>query len=510
MRTSSQARHGFGQAGRGRLGGLARRLLLSATFIVAALGLVAVSPQATVLHDSPAEMLRHKTPPVPSPAGVGGAPPVTALPAKLIWPPGTTAESYRFTTVTKTATDVQGLLHGGEYAGRAFDVLDKLGTRDLIDVFKMLDRESGIVDALRRLPKAASFPRVAGAAAAVKDPDGFSLPEGIPGQQREELEAFRRVRQWPTLLPRTAATLDETQEAVTDLIRREQSTIPVRPLEDIPKSGNSMGGYKYGRNPDLDPQPTSLHGTDVRRTAVNVAVWSELGREGSTSSINTYDNQSAIVTWGRGFSAKGELPEAMARLFAADPAVRNLLLDAGFTLKDGTWLAVDVGSGKVKSGDEALNLVRWNKAVLSRLIDIAEDPAHAQKWVDAQAATVLRHAGAVPAAAERWPDDVIRFVAHSVHWGGLTWADAAPTGGDLKAIIQLQSQHVRNTDPWVGGSRLVASQPTAMLLSMADGVTRSVLGPVEEAPPVDDADKTALSGHIFFDAGNNQFFHLAP
>jgi hypothetical protein len=211
-----------------------------------------------------------------------------------------------------------------------------------------------------------------------------------------------------------------------------------------------MGGYKYSRKTDLDPRPTSLQGIDARRTAVNQAVWSELGGEGSAASINTYDNQGAILTWGRGFSAKGELREAMARLFAADPAVRNVLLDAGFTLKDGEWLAVDVASGEVKSGDDALNLVRWNKAILSRLIDIAEDPAHAQKWVDAQAATVLRNAGAVPAAAEGWPDDVIRFVAHSVHWGGLTWPDAVATSGDLKSIIQLQSQHVRITDPWLG------------------------------------------------------------
>lgn len=450
-------------------------------------------------------MLRQKTPPVPSPT-----PAVTALPAQLIWPPGTTAETYRFTNVTKTVTDVESLLHSGEYTGRTFDVLDQLGTRDLIDALKLLEREYGIVDALRRHPQAASFPRVAGAAAAVKDPEGFALPEGIEGEQRDELEAFRKVRQWPTMLPRTAAVLDKTQEAVTDFIRREQSLIPVVPLQVIPKSDTNMGGYKYSRNPELDPKPTSLQGVDARRTAINQEVWSELGGEGSAASINTYDNQGAILTWGRGFSAKGELQEAMARLFAADPAVRNLLLDAGFTLKDGEWLAVDVSTGEVKSGDDALNLVRLNKAILSRLIEIAEDPAHAQKWVDAQAATMLRNAGAVPQAAEGWPDDVIRFVAHCVHWGGLTWPDAVATGGDLKAIIQLQSQHVRITDPWLGGARLVASQPTAMFLSMADGAARGVLGPVEATPPVDDADKTTLSGHIFFDAGNNQFFHLAP
>jgi hypothetical protein len=474
-------------------------------FALAALALVAVSTQATVAPDSTAEMLRQKTPPVSSPS-----PGVTARPAQLVWPPGTTADTYRFTNVTKTVTDVQSLLHGVNYTGRAFDVLDQLGTRDLIDALKLLDREYGIVDGLQRLPDVASFPRVAGAVAAVKDPEGFAVPEGIDGEQRDELEAFRRVRQWPTLLPRTSAPLDETQEAVTDFIRREQSMIRPRPLQFIPKSESTMGGYKYSRKTELDPRPTSLQGADARRTAINQAVWSELGGEGSAASINTYDNQGAILTWGRGFSAKGELQEAMARLFAADPAVRNLLLDAGFTLKDGEWLAVDLSSGEVKSGDDALNLVRWNQAILSRLIDIAEDPAHAQKWVDAQAATVLRNAGAVPAAAEGWPDGVIRFVAHSVHWGGLTWSDAVAASGDLKTIIQVQSQRVRMTDPWVGGSRLVAPQPTAMLLSMADGVARGVLGPVEAAPPVDDTDKTTLAGHIFFDAGNNQFFHLAP
>ena len=56
----------------------------------------------------------------------------------------------------------------------------------------------------------------------------------------------------------------------------------------------------------------------------------------------------------------------------------------------------------------------------------------------------------------------------------------------------------------------VASQPTAMLLGMADGLARGVLGPLEPAPQVDGGDTTTLSGHIFFDAGGNQFYHLAP
>jgi hypothetical protein len=505
MRTSSRPRQGLGQSWQTRRRGLAWRLLVPAIVTLAALGLVAVSTQAMVAPESTAGMARQKTPPAPT-----LSPTVTPRPAQLIWPPGTTADTYRFTTVARTVTDVQSLLQDGKYAARAFDVLDQLGTRDLIDALKLLDREYGIVDGLRRLPQAASFPRVIGAAAAVKDPEGFAVPQGLTGQQRDELEAFRKVRQWPALLPQTSAPLDETQQAVTDFIRREQSLIQPRPLQVIPRSKATMGGYKYIRDPGLDPRPTSLQGADARRTTINQVVWSELGGEGSAASINTYDNQGAILTWGRGFSAKGELREAMTRLFAADPAVRNLLLDAGFTLKDGEWLAVDVSTGEVRSGDDALNLVRWNKAILSRLIDIAEDPAHAQKWVDAQAATVMQNAGAVPPAAEKWPDDVIRFVAHCVHWGVLTWPDAVATGGDLKAIIQLQSQHEHITDPWLGGSRLVGSQPTAMVLSMADGVARGVLGPVQAAPQVDDTDKTTLNGHIFFDAGNNQFFDLAP
>ncbi len=57
-------------------------------FTLAALGLIAVSTQATVAPDRTAEMLRQKTPPVPSPK-----PTVTTLPAQLIWPPGTTADT---------------------------------------------------------------------------------------------------------------------------------------------------------------------------------------------------------------------------------------------------------------------------------------------------------------------------------------------------------------------------------------------------------------------------------
>jgi len=324
------------------------------------------------------------------------------------------------------------------------------------------------------------------------------------------MEAFRKVRQWPTLLPRQVVALDHTQDAITDFIRRERSTIKEHALDVVPKDDNNMGGYKYSGKPGLDPQPTNLQGSDARRTEVNQLVWRELGGEGSGASINTYDNQRAIVTWGRGFAARGQLGEAMSRLFATDPAVRNLLLDAGFALTGREWLAVDVSTGQVKTGDDALNLVRWDKKILSRLIRIGEDPAHAQKWIDAQAATILRNAGAVPEAAKGWPDGVIRFVAHCVHWGGLSWSSAVAAGGDLKTIVQEQSQHVPATESWRGGSRLVSTQPTATFLSLADGIARDVLGTAESAPTVDDQDKTTMQGHIFFDAGSNQFFHLSP
>jgi hypothetical protein len=437
-------------------------------------------------------------------------PPPAPHQAQLAWPPGTTAETYKFTSPDKTAADVQSLINGKTYADRALDVLDQLSIRDIVDALKLLERNYATVDALRRLPQAANFPRVAGAAAAVKDPEGFVLPAEIEDKQRSELEAFRKVRRWPALLPTKAVALDSTQETIVDFIRRERSTIPEHPLDVIPQDDNNMGGYKYSGKPGLDPKPTNLQDKDPRRTAINEAVWKELAGEGSGASINTYDTQRAIVTWGRGFSAKGQLPEAMSKLFVTDPAVRTLLLDAGFTLTGDEWLAVDVSTGQVKTGDDALNLVRGDKKILSRLINIAEDPAHAQKWIDAQAATILAHAGAVPDAAKGWPDGVIRFVAHCVHWGGLTWPSAIAAGGDLKTIVELQSLHVSAAKPWRGGSQLVSTQSTRTFLNMADGIARDVLGTAEAAPTVDDQDNTTMNGHIFFDAGGDQFFHLSP
>src|SRR4051812_44900279 len=97
MRTSSRARQGLSQRGQTRHGGLVWRLLIPAMVALLAFGLVAVSTQAMVTPDSTAGMLRQKTPPAPS-----STPAVAVRPAQLLWPPGTTADTYRFTTVTKT------------------------------------------------------------------------------------------------------------------------------------------------------------------------------------------------------------------------------------------------------------------------------------------------------------------------------------------------------------------------------------------------------------------------
>src|SRR2546426_183999 len=224
MHACSHARQGSCRMRRARRDGLARRLALRVLFTLAAVGLVAASGQAPVSPD--VTEMRRTVPPAPT-----LRPTRSPSPLHLLWPPGTTAETYRFSSVTKTVTDVQALLQEGVFAARAFDVLDQLDTRDLVDALKLLNRQHGTVDALRQLPQAASFPGVAGAAAAVEDPEGFVLPAGVEGERRAELEAFRKVRQWPMLLPRKVVGLDATQEAVNDFIRRERSMIPGRTLE---------------------------------------------------------------------------------------------------------------------------------------------------------------------------------------------------------------------------------------------------------------------------------------
>lgn len=329
------------------------------------------------------------------------------------------------------------------------------------------------------------------------------------------------ARQWPRLLARagverTGQEADRDAQAyIVESIWLRRQAVELRPLDlvspDASQPAYIRGGYRYVGRPDRDRQPTNLVVAGDRwRTRVNQEIWDELAEEGSTASINTYD--AGIVTWGRGFAARGMLPAVLRRLFAADPEVRDQLLDVGFTFQDGVWLAVDVEAGVVRQGDAALQVVRGDKRVLSRLIDLAEDPADAQQVTDAQAGAMLEAAAAVPQAARDWDVRVIRFVAHCVHWSGLSWSDFVGTQGDLRSIVRVKAERLRGSQLWRGQSRLVGRLETRILLSFAGGLLTTIATGPEALPA--DLDTADYSGHVFFLAGSqngeDRYYHVSP
>lgn len=439
-----------------------------------------------------------------------------------VWPPGTSAETYKFQSIEKTAADAQGLLDGDVYSHTAPLVLEQLWIKDMIDVVRIMDRNWHSLEKLTSV--VGGHTRVLMAIRAVQDPEHFTYPEGMDigdyskdGEQKREMESFRAVRQWPVLLsmagtpaPTNADSCKPVNEIV-DYIRRDRATISARPeLVHVPHRGPEVpGGYMYGGGNVGGLRP-ALEEPDPWRTQVNQAIWGEFaGGEGGASAVNTWDR--ATLSLGAGFAAGGLLPEVMRRFFASDPAAEGMFLDAGFTFRNGRWLAVDVTTGFVVADDAALQWIRNDVKLLSLFMNIAEDLGHGQSFVNAEWQTIRAAAGNVPDTVRGWPIRTIVYVAHCVHWGGLTWGRWAAIGPDLATIIRTQALHVPRIAPaaWAGGGALqILPIATSTFVSMSGGLARTVLQ--VPAPLPGDIATGSYGGHIFFDAGNGMFWHLAP
>jgi hypothetical protein len=354
------------------------------------------------------------------------------------------------------------------------------------------------------------------------------------------------VREWPTKLPhatrnkKTAITVDsgggkvnipdvtvpelsKEQQAIVAAIKKNREGIQENLGLKLEKYGGKKDrGYIYGGNPKSDPSP-NLASADKRRAEVNKVVWKELAGEGGSSAINTYDEQ--ILTWGKGFGgAAGLLPDVVRRFFEKAPDVKETLLDAGFTLADGKWLAVNTETGLVEEGKNALRLIQFDKKVLSLLIKVSEDAGSKQKFVDAQWGSISALAGNVPDAALKWADTSIALIAHCIHWRPSGWSPYLGTGGDVKEIVKVIGKIIGKVDPKRGNATFVTADATFILRKFAEGAAASGMsaaGPLPEdlVPKAKDAEKDKdkekekpkdYKGHIFLAAGKGTFYHVEP
>ncbi len=434
-----------------------------------------------------------------------------------------------------------------------FHILNGLWIRDTINTLQQLNKTGDLDKLIANFGSAPGFtqPRIGMAINAVKPfPAGVAkarefetaAAQGTPaeqeafkklqqefGQQRLEVEGFLDVRKWPDLLSRSgqpaSATDKKKQDIIVDFVGRQRALINENlGLRLVAFAGRTDAGYNYNGTPGTDAAP-NLSNADARREHVNRVVWQEVAGEGSSASINTYDGANsdrskdkANLTWGRGFLSGGQLGEKMGYLFQRDPSVRDILLDAGFTFRSGQWLAVNTSTGLVEVGPGALELVRFDKKILSLLIEIGEDPAHKQNVVDAEWDTVAHHAGGVPQAVvdQNWSDEAIAFAAHCVHWGS-SWSSFVGTGGNITSMIRVMAPHVAREKVQPGGSIVTNAVSTGTFLGFARLGTAT--GAIQrnnllQGPGPLPADITgtppAYAGHIFFHTHSDTYYHLAP
>ncbi|MCC6463581.1 MAG: hypothetical protein IT260_24135, partial [Saprospiraceae bacterium] len=261
------------------------------------------------------------------------------------------------------------------------------------------------------------------------------------------------LQSWETTLPKANAkdaVTSETHTKIAALIEKNRMAI----ADHAAKLASVKGGYMYlGTNPGL---PSNLQETDKDKTGrieykASQIVWKEVGSEGGTSSINTYDDQ--VVTWGKGFSgAAGSMQEALGNLFAADAGIKSMFRAAGVALNGRDWVVVDTASAKIATQGAALKIIQQDKRLLSLLIEVAENDQYKQKALDAQWKTITAHAGKVPdyvfdkagnKYADEWSDGAVAFAAHMSHWlPGYGWEYQKQgfkdtKGNVLKMVLQV-------------------------------------------------------------------------
>jgi len=161
-------------------------------------------------------------------------------------------------------------------------------------------------------------------------------------------------------------------------------------------------------------------------------------REGTTASINTYDNQ--IVTWGTGWGGLGWLGAVMTRTVANND-VRAALERAGVRYRSqNTYDIVDLQSKRVVTGKkEALEVMRASLPLLYLLIKLSRAPETREAIANAQLGTFFVSAGDISSANEMATQALFNMVSHLKHWapgyatGCLEWAVPQVSGEKISA-----------------------------------------------------------------------------
>lgn len=277
-------------------------------------------------------------------------------------------------------------------------------------------------------------------------------------------DSFKRLR------------MNEEQKCMLSGVKRNRSEIDTTMLK-LQRYRTIINGRRilqYGYvYPGKTPQePSAIRGLPEspsdRAAKIKKVVWDELKHEGETSAINAYDSQ--LLTWGRGFGARaGMLPQVM-EILVKDRAVAEAFLSYGIDFvaaeKEKGYRVVNLRTGAVETGVDALRLIQTDPRLLGVFVKIAEDPRYSRQVADAQWEIVSKNAGAVPAYAASWDDRWIALISHISHWWPATGWRGKEKVASYAGARTIKELLIRF------GRKAAASNPSgALVVANADTVT---------------------------------------
>jgi hypothetical protein len=312
--------------------------------------------------------------------------------------------------------------------------------------------------------------------------------------------------------------LSDEQKCLINTIKRNRAAVDTTMLQlqryrtIISGKRILQFGYTY---PGKTPQEPSViksipADTSDSQAKVKRVVWEELKHEGETSAINAYDSQ--LLTWGRGFGARaGLLPPVMEILFK-DRTLAEAFLSYGVNFiakeKEKGYRVVNLKTGAVETGINALRLIQTDPQLLGVFVKIAEDPKYSQQVADAQWKVVAKNAGNVPAYAHQWDDRWIALVSHITHWWPVTgWRgrEEVASYADSRTIKDLLLKWGRKaaSAPRSSGALFVGNADTiANFKRWGSGVAWEEISKVSAFPipftngQIEDARNTQFSGML--------------
>src|SRR5262249_43269227 len=353
-------------------------------------------------------------------------------------------------------------------------------------------------------------------------------PQSLPVAKRSQKEqinvTFYESEKAPTAVDSfKPMRMSEEQKCLLNGVKRNRNEIATSMLkiEQYRTIINGRRILQYGyAYPGKTPQePSAIRGlpdgASNRDAKIKKVVWEELKHEGETSAINAYDSQ--LLTWGRGFGARaGLLPQVMEILFK-DRAVAEAFLSYGIDFiageKEKGYRVVNLRTGAVETGVDALRLIQTDPRLLGVFVKIAEDPRYSRQVADAQWEIVAKIAGAVPPYAMSWDDRWIALVSHISHWwpaAGWRGKEKVASYSSVRTIKDLlirfgrkaASSNSNGDSSGHGGALIVANADTINNFKRwGDGVAWQAISSVSGYP-------IPFTGKQLADPKNTQFRDL--